>query len=203
MLELLHRWVRSYEVVAVRGSAQTQTQGHAELPPSPLPNREVAAAAHSKDTWDGVGQAWDADRQSSRHFLCQWRGSGVDRGAQYWPALGLANGEAAELIVGLRRAPGASQGGRTREKGDMDSSTIDKMEECEGEDDLVCNSSLSSEPPLFLQRNSSSSMRSFASQRSFSSMRSFASQRSLSSDYGGESNSFGRLLDVETELILA
>ena len=62
-------------------------------------------------------------------------------------------------------------------------------EEGEGEASLVCNSSFSSEPPPFLQRNGS-----------ISSMRSFASQRSLSSEYGGETNRFGRLLDVETEL---
>jgi hypothetical protein len=244
MLELLHRWVRSYEAVAVRGSAQTQTQGQEELPPSLLPDSEIAAAAHwGKDTWDGVRQARDAGRQISSHIR-------------------LTNGEVAELIVApqnwpgsvgssvanmrLSRAPssppvaleqGESQGGRTRTKGGKDSSAINEMEECEGEDEagrgrvrsstlssqppfllrnnsansmssmrsfsgsraiqeegecdasLVCNSSLSSEPPPFLQRNSS-----------ISSMRSFASQSSLSSDYGGETNSFGRLLDVETEL---
>ena len=190
MLELLHRWVRSYEVVEVRGSVQTQMQGQEEL----LPLRADAdadadagtggafssAIPWGKDTWDAASQCGRTREKSDRDS------SAIDKKEEFE-----GEDDSSRSSSLSSEPPFLLRNNSANSVSSMCSFFGSRafQEEGEGEASLVCNSSLSSEPPPFLQRNSS-----------ISSMRSFASQRSLSSEYGGETNRFGRLLDVETEL---
>ena len=111
------------------------------------------------------------DEDGKRSNGCRGLAKGEDAEPQHWP-VSLAAPRSPRALCRSVCSEGSSEG-----------STV-----CSGVSSSR-NSAGSSEPHPCLLRNISTG-----------SMRSFASQSSLTSDGGGETNSFYRLLDVETEL---
>ena len=153
---------------------------------------ETAEALQTKFDPDAASEAahwakdW-GDEDGQRSNGCRGLAKGEDAEPQHWP-VSLAAPRSPRALCRSVCSEGSSEGstvssGVSSSQGSSEGSTV-----CSGVSSSR-NSAGSSEPHPCLLRNISTG-----------SMRSFASQSSLTSDGGGETNSFYRLLDVETEL---
>ena len=181
MLALVHRWVRSYETVE---APQTLGFDHyqEEQLLAPLPDAASESAHWAKDWGNEDGQ-----RSNGCRGLAKGEEAEFMKGPQHWP-VSVAAPRSPRALCRSVCSEGSSEGstvssGVSSSQGSSEGSTV-----CSGVSSSR-NSAGSSEPHPCLLRNISTG-----------SMRSFASQSSLTSDGGGETNSFYRLLDVETEL---
>jgi hypothetical protein len=178
MLALMHRWVRSYETVE---APQTHGFDHYQEEHLLAPLPAASESAHWAKDW--------GDEDGKRSNGCRGLAKGEEAEPQHWP-VSLAAPRSPRALCRSVCSEGSSEGstvssGVSSSQGSSEGSTV-----CSGVSiSPARNSAGSSEPHPCLLRNISTG-----------SMRSFASQSSLTSDGGGETNSFYRLLDVETEL---
>jgi hypothetical protein len=139
---------------------------------------------------------FDPDGASeAAHWAKDW---GDEDGQRSNGCRGLAKGEEAEFMKGPQHLPVSVAAPRSP-RALYRSVSSEGSSECSTVSSSVSSSGVSSSPA----RNSAGSSEShpcLLRNISTGSMRSFASQSSLTSDGGGETNSFYRLLDVETEL---